>query len=341
MPAKYRVIARELELLLRRSPGTEKLPTEAALCRQYGCSRQTIRSALKLLEEKGLIVRRRGSGSYPAKTAPAGRQIALVLSDREEYTAPALLRSVRKAAAGAGCTVACHETHGSVASEREHLQRLLAHPPAGILLSPICDAFGFFNEDLLARMDRERIPCVFLDSHTAAPSVRMDEDSGAALLAAHLSASGHKKVAAILKCDETRGIARLRSLTRALAQAGVGFLPENCLFCTEQERLRLLDGDDALLRRFLQSYRGSCTAVICHSDEIAHRLLRVLRAEQQEIAVVSYDDSYLARESAITSLGPSQEAVGTAAVDLLTRMIEGRDAASVALPRQLHVRKSG
>ena len=50
MPAKYRIIARELELLLRRSPGTEKLPTEAALCRQYGCSRQTIRSALKLLE---------------------------------------------------------------------------------------------------------------------------------------------------------------------------------------------------------------------------------------------------------------------------------------------------
>lgn len=341
MPAKYRVIARELELLLRRNPGTEKLPTEAALCRQYGCSRQTIRSALQLLEEKGLIVRRRGSGSYPTKTAPAGRQIALVLSDREEYTAPALLRDIRKAAAELGWTVACYETHGSVASEREHLQRLLSCRPAGILMSPICDAFGSFNEDLLARMEQEQIPCVFLDSHTAGSSVHMDEDSGAGLLASHLSASGHKKVAAILKCDETRGIARLRSLTRALSEAGIAFLPENCLFCTEQERLRLLDGDDFLLRRFLQDYRGSCTAVICFNDEIAYRLLRFLRAERQETVVVSYDDSYLARESAITSLGPARETLGTAAVRLLTRILEGKDPLSLSLPQELHVRKSG
>lgn len=341
MPARYRVIARELELLLRRSPGTEKLPTEAELCRQYGCSRQTIRSALHLLEEKGLIVRRRGSGSYPLRSAPVGRQIALVLADKEEYTAPALLRDIRKAAAELGCTVTCHETHGSVASERELLQQLLALRPAGILMQPICDAFGSFNEDLLERMEQEQIGCIFLGSHTTAPCVHMDEESGAGLLAAHLAASGHKKVAAILKCDETRGIARLRALTRALADAGMDFLPENCLFYTEQERLRLLDGDEALLRRFLQDYRGSCTAVICYGDEIAYRLLRFLRIERQETAIVSYDNSYLAREAAITSLGPARETLGTAAVKLLSQILEGRDAVSITLPQQLHVRKSG
>ena len=56
MAAKYLIIARELEHRLRRgSEGGQKLPTEAELCRQYACSRQTVRSALKVLEERGLI----------------------------------------------------------------------------------------------------------------------------------------------------------------------------------------------------------------------------------------------------------------------------------------------
>ena len=51
MAAKYLIIARELEhRLCRGSEGGQKLPTEAELCRQYACSRQTVRSALKVLE---------------------------------------------------------------------------------------------------------------------------------------------------------------------------------------------------------------------------------------------------------------------------------------------------
>ncbi len=39
------------------------LPTEAQLCIEFSCSHHTIRDALKLLIERGLVVRRAGSGS--------------------------------------------------------------------------------------------------------------------------------------------------------------------------------------------------------------------------------------------------------------------------------------
>lgn len=39
------------------------LPTEAQLCVEFGCSHHTIRDALKLLIDRGLVVRRAGSGS--------------------------------------------------------------------------------------------------------------------------------------------------------------------------------------------------------------------------------------------------------------------------------------
>ena len=60
----------QLAALLRESiqegklkPG-EKLRSENELTAAYGCSRQTVRHALSLLEEEGLLARRRGSGTY-------------------------------------------------------------------------------------------------------------------------------------------------------------------------------------------------------------------------------------------------------------------------------------
>lgn len=44
----------------------DQLPTEAVLCRQYGVSRATVRQGLKTLEGQGLIVIRRGRGSFVA-----------------------------------------------------------------------------------------------------------------------------------------------------------------------------------------------------------------------------------------------------------------------------------
>lgn len=55
-------------------PG-EKLPTENDLVRFYGVSKITVRNALSLLEEDGLIVRNRGKGTFVADAVPANRQI--------------------------------------------------------------------------------------------------------------------------------------------------------------------------------------------------------------------------------------------------------------------------
>ena len=70
MAAKYVTIADDLASRLRQlSQPEEKLPSEAALAAQYACSRQTIRAALDLLVQRGLIDKRRGSGSFPAGSA--------------------------------------------------------------------------------------------------------------------------------------------------------------------------------------------------------------------------------------------------------------------------------
>lgn len=44
-------------------PG-EQIPTEAELCTVYGASRVTIREAIRRLTDEGLLIRRRGSGTF-------------------------------------------------------------------------------------------------------------------------------------------------------------------------------------------------------------------------------------------------------------------------------------
>lgn len=63
---KYETIAEDIQRKIRSGeyPADEKLPQEMELCRQYEASRITIREALDLLVNRGLITRRRGAGTY-------------------------------------------------------------------------------------------------------------------------------------------------------------------------------------------------------------------------------------------------------------------------------------
>lgn len=70
---KYEVIAQQIRQKLQNgtyAPG-QKLPSEAELCREYGASRLSVRSAIGQLAAQGLVQTFQGKGSFVCQTPQA------------------------------------------------------------------------------------------------------------------------------------------------------------------------------------------------------------------------------------------------------------------------------
>ena len=68
LPLYYRIYKTVEERIDRNHYGVgDRLPSEDDLCREFGVSRITIREAISRLVDEGLVVRRRGSGTFVAQ----------------------------------------------------------------------------------------------------------------------------------------------------------------------------------------------------------------------------------------------------------------------------------
>jgi GntR family transcriptional regulator len=60
----------EHEISAGRWASGSRIPSEPELCKQFGVSRSVVRQALQRLDQEGLIIRRKGFGTFVASSAP-------------------------------------------------------------------------------------------------------------------------------------------------------------------------------------------------------------------------------------------------------------------------------
>lgn len=353
MAAKYVRLADELRQLCfsLRQQGQTRLPGEQTLCGDYHCSRETVRHALELLEEKGLIIRMHGSGTYLSGGPARGRRIAVVASSLDTYLYPQLFRDLERVFSAQGFSVEAYASGNRVMEERAVLERLLSDPPAGIVLEGAKTALPSPNLDLLARIEALRVPLVFLHAGLsvpeAAPCVQDDNAGGAELLTRYLLGRGHREIAAVFKSDDRQGHERYEGFLSTLLKAGCTVKEERIFWFDTVQREALIAGRDEWMYAFIRRRLPGCTAVLCYNDEIAYPLIHCLHAEglrvPEDIAVVSFDNSHYCTSGpvSITSLAHERHQMGSAAAGVLLDLIRGRSASSVRLPWSIRERASG
>lgn len=222
------------------------------------------------------------------------------------------------------------------------IESLLGVRVAGIILvSP-----WLAGEDLLAI--GEEVPVCVIGRRSpggGVDSVRVDEEAAARLIVGHLTGLDLRTVCYIgpRMTDEASRHERERALAGAAGAAGLVFEARDC-------------GEDAgpAARAALNDHPEPLGLVI-HNDVLAIDAVPVLRESRRipgiDVALVSYDNTYLARreEFSLTSIDQPEDLLGERAVDLVCRRAglagddgpeAGAGARSVVLEPELVARAS-
>lgn len=351
---KYEEIAETLRAEIASPSATtgRSFPSERELTERFAVDRSTVRRALELLEEEGLILRRPGRKTQVvggANVRPVTRRVAFVVnaSPRGWATLPTMH--------GAESVLTPHGLELSILStyaenpfqaerrERERLEYCLTHRVAGVLL---WSATRQGSQASLERLREAGIPVVLVDHQLPAPEldfVGIDNVAAAYSATRHLIQAGHRKIAHFSRANTMpTTLQRIEGYCRALEDHGLAFEESWLKRCAPgADETRALD--------VLLAEEDRPTALFAINDMTALRLLHHLAKRRvrvpEAMAVVGIDDLPVAELAAVplTTVHQPFEEIGAEAARLLLDRIDGRGKAPVEarlIPTRLVVRAS-
>ena len=351
---RYEQIALDLQNIVdeKLKRNDVRFPTEAELGRQFQVSRVTIRRALAILEEKGLLVRRQGSGCFLTGRAPdsSGNQLALLLSSPFSYRSPGIVNGVRRIASREGFLLSVYDMRNSLQTERQILTDFLSSTPRGLILEDF-SSIPNPNSDLLEQLVAQdsRVPVVSLFgshgmeassgyfSRPVISSVCENLSQGAEILVRELTARGHRKIAGLFPACTKPDTDRFHSWLLALRNAGLSLNTDFLFLPGNLETEEILSGKSARLSAFLDAVSARCTALVCSNDLLAAAAAQQLKKKglhiPEDLCLASFEESYLHQLSPIrTASLRGCGCIGEQAANLLFRMIRGGNAENLLLP---------
>ena len=303
---KHRLISRDLlaEIAAGKFGPSGRLPSEAQLVERFGVSRPTVARALRDLQERGLIDRRAGSGSFarrPATLEVAARQLGLLIpglgtTEVFEAICGELAALARVAGYGLLWGIDRPRPRGDLSIEDAEVlcEQFIASQVAGVFFVPFehTSRRETVNIHLAERLRQAGIAVLLLDrdlgpfpTRSGFDLVGIDNFAGGYALADHLLKLGARTLVCAVRPHSAPTInARIAGARAAMFDRGLA-VPAR--FVREGE-----PDDPAFARGILAT--GRVDAILCGNDDIAALLLRALDREganvPRQVRVVGFDD---------------------------------------------------
>lgn len=310
------------------TPG-DKLSSENELAHQFGISRQTVRTAIGILEERGVLRRVKGSGTYLSdhKHSEQQNRIAVITTYVDSYIFPKIIQGIEEKLFERGYSVQIAFTNNTLEREKNVLADIISRDDvAGVIVEGTKSGLPNPNLALYRKIQARNIPILFINTYypeLSVPHVSLDDVQAARKAVDYLIGKGHRDVGAVLKLDDGQGRQRYLGYLQAMDAAGYSVTDSRMVWIDTDESKQLAYCMDKILNRL-----ESCTALFCYNDQIAFQLVRLLGDRgirvPEDVALISIDDSDLAihSEVQITSLPHPKEKLGAKAAELLLRMID-------------------
>lgn len=311
----------------------DRLFSENELSAMFHISRQTVRRAIGELEENGVVKRIRGSGTYIGDNRQENlkkrNRIAVVTTYVDSYIFPKTIQGIEKVLSEHGYFVQIAFTNNTLEREKSVLEDMISQDDvAGVIVEGTKSGLPNPNLFLYRKLMKRRIPILFFNTfypELDVPHVSLNDVEAGSKAVQFLIEKGHKDIGAILKLDDGQGRLRYLGYLNAMEAAGIPVKDSRMIWIDTEESRQLSLCMDRILSRL-----EGCSAVLCYNDQVAFQLIHLLRERKiaipEQLAVISIDDSDLARHSEvpITSLPHPKEKLGETAANHLLEMLNGR-----------------
>ena len=313
-------------------PG-DKLYSENELTAMFSVSRQTVRKAIGLLEEEGVLRRVRGSGTYVGEDRRENLKkrgsIAVVTTYVESYIFPKTIQGIEKVLFEHGYSVQIAFTNNTLEREKSVLEDIISRDDvAGVIVEGTKSGLPNPNIPLYRKLIAAKVPILFINTYypgLEVPHVSLNDVEAAKLAVNCLIEKGHRNIGAVFKLDDGQGRLRYLGYLQAMERACLPVTDSRIVWIDTDEAKQLSLCMDKIVNRL-----ESCSALLCYNDQVAFQLIHLLGQRgirvPQQLSVISIDDSDLALHSEvpITSLPHPKEKLGETAAQHLLDIIAGR-----------------
>lgn len=324
-------------------PGARMKP-ENELVQDYGVSAITVKKALSMLADEGIIKRIRGKGSF-VTAAPKESQLYQESEvDKEEIEGTIgvifehisssfgleMLYALDRQAQKNGYRLFPCFSYGERALETQKIQYLRNHGVKGLLVMPVHGKH--YNTEIL-KLVIDEFPTVLIDKAMEGvplDSVRSAGEQGTKQLVDYLYKKGKRKIALITvdEHDTSSLIERKRGFYQGMEEHGLP-IQEECIM----PYMNYLDsftvyGDiyRKLVRKYLQDHRKQLDGIVCSEYGVAMQVNLILEEEhlKESIEVCCIDENYIGPgQYQMTHIKQDEEKIAECALEVLLKKIQG------------------
>ncbi|MFG6150307.1 GntR family transcriptional regulator [Halobacillus sp. B23F22_1] len=339
-----------------------KIQSESEMMKQFNVSRHTVRLAIGELVSEGWLYREQGAGTFCADRTRRDAQsnslprknIAIITTYISDYIFPSIIRGAEAYLSESGYNVSLFNTNNNHEKEREYLEKIITQGFDGAIIEPTKSAYSNPNINYYLNLERLNIPYLMINAYYDALepiSVLVDDERGAFLQTEHLIKQGHRDILGFFKTDDMQGNLRMKGYLKAHRMHKVPINPKLLnTYQTDEKETKPVEE----LTQLLTHIEARPTAIVCYNDELAIRLINVLREKNmkvpQDISIVGFDNSFLTElsEVKLTSVQHPKAELGQTAAKLILDMIKQQhnhkelkqEIKSVKYPTELIVRSS-
>lgn len=308
-----------------------RFPSESQVSRRFGVARQTAVKAIEILMREGLVVRRRGAGTFVSPDFRRATGVIGIVVPGLAYAEifPPICSHLSGLLSLRGYSLQLADFTGvdphALAAKAVRVTRdLVQQGVDGVIFYPIefLPNSADINRSITSRLDAAKIPVVLLDGDIQTPPTRsrydivsVDNFIGGYAIADHLLAQGVTRISFLMRNHWANSVKnRMYGVSAACVSAGLRWSEAN-VFRAEP--------DDAARVAALMKGNRRPQAIVCGNDSAAVKLQATLHRlgyhVPEDVLIAGFDDVQNARYATppITTVQQPLEAISAALIEAL------------------------